>query len=290
MADRIRPTPSGVPDQNVLVDTITKVVVCELQRLGYTIVDDTGQPAVPPETCRIIMDEVIQSGADRVGAKPGVAPPDGLGHYIDHTLLKPETTPEDIDRLCAEARQYHFAAVCVNPIYVARAVKNLEGSSIPVAAVVGFPLGAVTSSIKAAETREAVLKGAREIDMVIDIGALKTGNYDRIYDEIKMVTDAAGGFPVKVILETALLDTDQKIAACVLSKAAGAAFVKTSTGFGPGGATPEDVALMRRIVGPDMGVKASGGIRDEKTAQEMVSAGADRLGASASVAIVSAGK
>ncbi|MBN1551954.1 deoxyribose-phosphate aldolase [bacterium] len=234
------------------------------------------------------MNNVLQSGADRIGTKPGFgAPPDGLGKYIDHTLLKPEATTEDIDKLCKEAIQYKFAAVCVNPVHVQRAVKNLDGSGIPVAAVVGFPLGAVTATIKAAETREAVLKGAREIDMVLNIGALKAGDYKLIYDEIKAVVEAAGTNPVKVILETSLLNADQKIAACVLSKAAGATFVKTSTGFGPGGATVEDVALMRRIVGPEMGVKASGGIRDEKTAQEMVSAGASRIGASASVAIVS---
>jgi len=288
MSENSHPDSGTMPAQEALVDTITNVVVCELRKLGYNVVDASGQPVLDSETCRTIMNHVIQSGADRVGAKPGIGqPPDGLGKYIDHTLLKPETTPEDIDQLCKEAVQYKFAAVCVNPVYVDRALKNLEGSGIPVAAVVGFPLGAQTASIKAAETREAVLKGAKEIDMVINIGALKSGDYKLIYSEIKAVVDAAANYPVKVILETALLDTNQKIAGCVLSKAANATFVKTSTGFGPGGATAEDVSLMRQIVGPEMGVKASGGIRDEKTAKEMVSAGASRLGASASVSIVS---
>ena len=275
------------PGRSELVDIITKTVVCELQRLGYSIKGTDGKPAIDPIVCRNLMNQVIQSGADRVGAQPGVGSiPDGLGKYIDHTLLKPEATPEDIDKLCLEARQYNFAAVCVNQIYVTRAVKNLEGTGIPVAAVVGFPLGAVTASIKAAETRDAVMKGAREIDMVINIGALKSWDYKLIYDEIREVVLAAGISPVKVILETAMLNEDQKIAGCVLAKAAGATFVKTSTGFGPGGATSEDVALMRRIVGKEMGVKASGGIRDTQTAKAMVSAGATRLGASASVGIV----
>ncbi len=277
----------GLPDQAALVDTITKAVICELQKLGYTIRDSAGQPAVTPEMCRVILNQAIDSGADRVGVQPGFGPaPEGLGRYIDHTLLKPEARPEDIDKLCREAVQYGFAAVCVNPVYVSRAVKNLQGSGVPVAAVVGFPLGAATGGIKAAEARDAILQGAKEIDMVINIGAMRAYDYKLIYDEIHAVVEAAGMHPVKVILETALLNSDQKIAGCVLAKAAGAAFVKTSTGFGPGGATVEDVALMRRIVGPEMGVKASGGIRDQKTAQEMVSAGATRLGASASVAIV----
>lgn len=274
-----------------LVELITSAVVCELQRMGYHVTDAAGHDAIDPKTCQLIMDQVIGSGADRVSALPGIGkPPEGLGKYIDHTLLKPDATPEEIDKLCREAIQYRFAAVCVNEVNVDRAIANLRGSGIPVAAVVGFPLGAVTASIKAAETREAVSKGAGEIDMVINIGAMKARDYQHIYEEIKAVVDAAAGHPVKVILETAMLDMDQKIAGCALAKAAGAAFVKTSTGFGPGGATADDVALMRRIVGPEMGVKASGGIRDVKTAQIMVDAGASRLGASASVAIVSGGK
>jgi deoxyribose-phosphate aldolase len=209
-----------------------------------------------------------------------------MASYIDHTLLKPDATAEAIDALCREAVQHGFASVCVNPVYVARAVKNMSDSGIPVAAVVGFPLGANSPEIKAAETRDVVAQGAREIDMVINISALKNGDYQRVFRDIEAVVRAAQDCPVKVILETVLLTEDQKIAACVLAKAAGAAFVKTSTGFGPAGATVEDIILMRRIVGPDMGIKASGGIRDAATARAMVDAGATRLGASASVAIV----
>ncbi len=209
-----------------------------------------------------------------------------LAAFIDHTLLKPDATAEAVDKLCLEAVEYRFASVCVNPVNVGQAVKNLAQSGIPVAAVVGFPLGANSWEIKAAETRDVVSQGAREIDMVINIGALKNGDYRCVYREIEAVVRAAGGSIVKVILETALLTNDEKVAACILAKAAGAAFVKTSTGFGPGGATVEDVALMRRIVGPEMGVKASGGIRDTATARAMIAAGATRLGASASVSIV----
>ncbi len=212
--------------------------------------------------------------------------PVSLASYIDHTLLKPDATAEAIDALCREAVQHNFASVCVNPVYVAQAVKNMADSGIPVAAVVGFPLGANSSEIKAAETRDVVAQGAREIDMVINVGALKNGDYQRVFRDIEAVVRAAQNYPVKVILETALLTEDQKITACVLAKAAGAAFVKTSTGFGPAGATVEDIKLMRRIVGPNMGIKASGGIRDAATARAMIDAGATRLGASASVAIV----
>lgn len=213
-------------------------------------------------------------------------PANQLASYIDHTLLKPDATLDDIRKVCREAAEHAFASVCVNPAYVSAAVEFLKDSSVPVAAVVGFPLGATSSEIKAAETRDVVAQGAMEIDMVLNIGALRNGDYATVYRDIFAVVKAASNRAVKVILETAFLNTDQKIAACVLAKTAGAAFVKTSTGFGPSGATEEDVALMRRIVGPDMGVKASGGIRDADTARRMIAAGADRLGASASVAIV----
>lgn len=209
-----------------------------------------------------------------------------LAAFIDHTLLKPDATTEAIDQLCREAVEYRFASVCVNPSNVTRAVRNLDKTGIPVAAVVGFPLGANSTEIKAMETRDAVAHGAREIDMVMNIGALKNGDYRTVFKDIESVVQAAPGCIVKVILETALLTMDEKVAACILAKAAGAGFVKTSTGFGSQGATPEDVALMRRIVGPEMGVKASGGIRDTATARAMLAAGATRLGASASVAIV----
>ena len=209
-----------------------------------------------------------------------------LASFIDHTLLKPDATGEAIDVLCRETIENRFASVCVNPVHVSRAAKNMKDSGIPVTSVVGFPLGANSWEIKAAETRDVISQGAGEIDMVINIGALKDGHYQVVFRDIEAVVQAASGRPVKVIIETALLTDDQKVAACVLAKAAGAAFVKTSTGFGPSGATVEDVRLMRSVVGPEMGVKASGGIRDATTAHAMIAAGASRLGASASIAII----
>lgn len=211
-----------------------------------------------------------------------------MARYIDHTLLKPEATHEDIVTLCEEARQHGFATVCVNSANIGLAARLLHGTSTVAIAVVGFPLGAALPCAKAFEAREAVRCGAREIDTVLNIGALKSRDYKLVFDDIKAVVDAVHGVPVKVILETSQLDTEQKIIGCALAKAAGAAFVKTSTGFGGGGATVEDVALMRRIVGDDMGVKASGGVRSLEDAQKMIAAGADRIGASASVAIVTA--
>ncbi|MBI2570507.1 MAG: deoxyribose-phosphate aldolase [Candidatus Schekmanbacteria bacterium] len=215
--------------------------------------------------------------------------PNELAGIIDHTLLKPDATPDDLRRLCNEAREHNFASVCVNPANVRYCAEALAGSTVRLCAVVGFPLGAVTSQVKALETHEAVRDGADEIDMVINVGALKAADYAAVLADIRAVVLAASGRLVKVILETGLLDHDQKVIACALAKAAGADYVKTSTGFGPGGATVEDVGLMRGIVGAGMGVKASGGIRDEKTARAMVAAGATRLGASGSVAIVREG-
>ncbi len=209
-----------------------------------------------------------------------------LAGYIDHTLLKPDATRDDLVKLCEEARRYSFATVCVNSSNVALARRLLDGCPTKPIAVVGFPLGAALTSAKVFETREAVRAGAAEIDMVINIGALKSKDYRMVEEDIRAVVDAARPAPVKVILETGGLSRDEKVIGCALSKAAGAAFVKTSTGFGPGGATAEDIALMRQIVGNDMGVKASGGIRTTADAEKMVAAGASRLGASASVAIV----
>lgn len=213
--------------------------------------------------------------------------PQDLGPYIDHTLLKPEATEADVVRLAEEARTHGFATVCVNSAWVATAARVLAGSRTVPIAVVGFPLGAGLSSAKAFEAREAVRAGAREIDMVVNVGALKGRDYARVGEDIAAVVEASRPYPVKVILETSLLSREEKIAACVLSRAAGAAFVKTSTGFSSAGATVEDVALMREVVGPSMGVKASGGIRSAEDALRMIRAGANRLGASASVAIVS---
>ncbi len=212
-----------------------------------------------------------------------------IAKRIDHTLLKPDATRKELVKLCEEARTHGFASVCVNTTWVPLCVELLKGSGVMTICVVGFPLGAATSRAKAAETREAIANGAAEIDMVVNIGLLKSGDHNTVYDDIRAVVEAASGRPVKVILETHLLSRDEKIAACALSKAAGAAFVKTSTGFTGGGATAEDVALMRSVVGPDMGVKASGGVRNTADAQKMIAAGANRLGASASVAIVTGG-
>jgi deoxyribose-phosphate aldolase len=211
---------------------------------------------------------------------------DGLAHLIDHTLLKADATPSELKQLCDEAKEWNFATVCVNPVNVELVAKELLGSPVKPIAVVGFPLGASTSAVKAFEARQAVSAGAREIDMVIHIGALKAGDYQTVSDDIRAVVEASKPCGVKVIIESAALSDEEKIMACTLAKDAGAAFVKTSTGFGPGGARVEDVALMRRVVGPDMGVKASGGIKTTKDALAMVEAGANRIGASASVAIV----
>ncbi|PRX41134.1 deoxyribose-phosphate aldolase [Planifilum fimeticola] len=209
-----------------------------------------------------------------------------LASIIDHTLLKPEATASDIDRLCQEALESEFAAVCVNPWWVSRAAERLKESDIQVCTVVGFPLGATTTEVKAAETKRAVADGASEIDMVMNIGAFKSGDRQGVEEDIRAVVRAAGGRTVKVILETGLLDEGEIRLACELAKAAGAHFVKTSTGFGPGGATVEAVRIMREAVGPEMGVKASGGIRSLAAAKKMISAGANRIGTSSGVAIL----
>ena len=213
-----------------------------------------------------------------------------LNKYFDHTLLKADATCEQIEQLCREALEYDFYSVCVNSCNVAQCAEALRGSDVKIAAVVGFPLGACTTATKAFETEEACRDGASEIDVVINVGALKEGGEDFVYDDVKAVVDAAAKYDaiVKVIIETCLLTDEEKTTACLLAKDAGAAFVKTSTGFSTGGATVEDVALMRKTVGGDMQVKASGGIRDYETAMAMIAAGADRIGASASVKIMEA--
>lgn len=230
--------------------------------------------------------DVISSGADRISSTAGVGVDKELASMIDHTLLKPDATKEQVVKLCEEAKKYNFASVCINPSFVKTAYEILKGTPVKVCTVIGFPLGATTTMTKINETRDAVANGATEIDMVINVGALKARQYNIVKDDIYGVVGAAGGNIVKVILETALLTDEEKIKACELSKEAGADFVKTSTGFGPGGATAEDIALMRKTVGKYMGVKASGGIRDFETAQKMIKAGATRIGASASVGIV----
>ncbi|MFN0250433.1 MAG: deoxyribose-phosphate aldolase [Kofleriaceae bacterium] len=227
------------------------------------------------------------AGAMRVGAMPGIGSvPTDLAKMIDHTLLKPDATRDEVVKLCEEARKHRFASVCVNTTWVPLAKSLLSGTDVMVCAVVGFPLGAMLPTAKAYEARDAVRQGAKEIDMVINLGALKSRDYETVFEDICRVVKAAAPAGVKVILETGMIDQEQKIIGCTLSKLAGAAFVKTSTGFAKGGATVEDIQLMRRIVGSDVGVKASGGVRTAEDAVKMAQAGANRIGASASVAIV----
>jgi deoxyribose-phosphate aldolase len=232
---------------------------------------------------------VVNAGADRIASTLGVAPTDGrLAHMIDHTILKPEASQDEIAQLCYEARKFNFASVCVNPTNVKLCAELLESSGIPVCTVVGFPLGATPTDVKVFETQKAIRDGATEVDMVINVGALKSRDYELVERDIASIARVchADNAILKVIIEAALLTDEEKVVACQLAKVAGADFVKTSTGFGPGGATVEDVALMRRVVGPSMGVKAAGGIRTYEDAQKMIAAGASRLGASASVKIV----
>ncbi len=225
------------------------------------------------------------------GGSAGVAAENhALARMIDHTLLKADATEAEITKLCQEAAKHHFMSVCVNPSNVALAAKLLKGTDVKVCTVVGFPLGATPSEVKAFETKQAIADGATEIDMVLNIGALKSKRYDLVEADIRAVVQACGGLVSKVILETCLLTDEEKVTACALSKSAGATFVKTSTGFSKGGATAYDIALMRATVGPELGVKASGGVRDRKGALEMIKAGATRIGASASVSIVGGGK
>lgn len=211
-----------------------------------------------------------------------------IASMIDHTLLKPEATPAQIEKLCAEAAEYHFASVCVNPVYIPLAARLLKGTGVKVCCVVGFPLGAIAPEQKAAEAASCAAMGAEELDMVIHVGAAKAGDWALVQRDIEGVVKAAAGHTVKVIIETCLLTDEEKVKACEAAKAAGAHFVKTSTGFSTGGATTHDIALMRKTVGPEMGVKASGGIRDYEAAMAMIEAGANRIGASAGIAIVAA--
>ena len=231
---------------------------------------------------------VLEAGATRVGIHATGGAPAGVASLIDHTLLKPDAKRSDIEELCREAMQFKFATVCINPTWVALAARLLAGSGVRVCSVVGFPLGATTADVKGYETQRAIFDGSREIDMVINVGALKSGDLRSVERDIEAVVGPCRACHAlsKVIIEAALLTDDEKITACTLAKAAGADYVKTSTGFGPGGATAADVALMRRIVGADMGVKAAGGVRDLEGMKAMIAAGASRVGASAGVKIV----
>ena len=244
-----------------------------------------------PQTCARNTKEIIAAGADRVSASERLTKIDpAIAALIDHTILKPEATRADIIKVCREARQYSFASVCINPYWVPVVRAELQGAPVKVCTVIGFPLGATSTEAKVAETTAALRAGAEEIDMVINVGALRSGDHEAVKLDIQQVVKAAheARAIVKVILETALLDDNQKAVASTLSKLAGADFVKTSTGFSTAGATAHDVALMRSVVGPDMGVKASGGIRTLTDLKTMTAAGATRIGASASVKIVEA--
>ena len=244
-----------------------------------------------PQTCAVKTKEIVAMGADRISASERLTKIDStIASLIDHTILKPDATRAEVVKICQEARKYRFASVCVNPYWVPLVAAELAGAPVKVCTVVGFPLGATTTESKIAETEAAVRVGAQEIDMVMNVGALRSGDQEAVKQDIHGVAEAAhrAGAILKVILETALLDDNQKATACTLAKLAGADFVKTSTGFGPSGATAHDVALMRLVVGPDMGVKASGGIRTLEDLRMMAAAGATRIGASASVKIVEA--
>jgi len=240
------------------------------------------------ECCPDRLAGVLEAGATRIGLHATGGAAGGVASMIDHTLLKPESTRRDIEQLCREAAEYKFATVCVNPTWVALCAQLLRGSGVAVTSVVGFPLGATTADVKHYETRRAIFDGAREIDMVINIGALKSGDVRLVERDIEGVAAPCreAGVTSKVIIEAALLTDEEKITACTLAKAAGADYVKTSTGFASGGATAADVALMRRVVGDQMGVKAAGGVRDLEGLKAMVAAGATRIGASAGVRIV----
>lgn len=280
-----------------LVEVIAREVIIALEEEDYRQNQAAAGDSCTAEcadgicvsTCFNRVGEVVTAGASRLTSQLGNIPEDpDIAGMIDHTLLKPDATEDQIAQLCYEARKYQFASVCVNPTHVRLCAELLQGSDAKVCTVIGFPLGASSPEVKAFEAQTAINDGATEIDMVINIGALKAGDLTLVARDIHEVVRVGhqAGAIVKVIIETALLTEEEKVTACLLAKEAGADFVKTSTGFSGGGATVEDVSLMRRVVGPEMGVKASGGVRDIEDARSMVEAGATRIGASAGVKIV----
>lgn len=304
-------------ERDQLVEAITRQVLAALQvpntraasipsHRGGAVTLDPGVVTHDPQSCERCRNwgvagsrgpeetrALAEAGASRVVATMGYCPAsDGLASLIDHTLLKPDARRQDIETLCEEAIKYQFATVCVNPAWVALCARLLAGSGVLVCTVVGFPLGATTADVKAYETRRVIFDGAREVDTVINVGALKSGDLQTVQRDIEAIVVPCrdAGVLSKVIIEAALLTDDEKVTACTLAKAAGADYVKTSTGFGPGGATVADVALMRRVVGAEMGVKAAGGVRDLDALKAMVAAGATRVGASASVKILAQAK
>jgi deoxyribose-phosphate aldolase len=267
---------------------VIEVIVAELAAAGSRPSARCGCHGVLDDCCPDRLSGVIDAGATRVGLHASGGAPSGVAAMIDHTLLKADATRQNIEDLCREAAQFKFATVCVNPTWVATCATLLQGTGVGVCSVVGFPLGATTADVKGYETQRAIFDGAREIDTVINVGALKSGDLRTVERDIEAVVVPCRECRVlsKVIIEAALLTDDEKVTACTLAKAAGADYVKTSTGFGPGGATAADVALMRRIVGAEMGVKAAGGVRDLDSVKQMIAAGATRVGASAGVRIV----
>lgn len=282
-----------------LVEIITREVLLAIEEkqadekmpAGATCIVEAAN-GMKVKTCFDNAGHVISAGAERLTSTLGVIPEDiSLARMIDHTLLKPDATQDKIAQLCFEARKYHFASVCINPTNVKLCAELLKGSDVKVCTVVGFPLGATPTEVKVFETENALKEGATEIDMVINIGGLKSGDNQLVARDILGVVEAShkGGALTKVIIETALLTDEEKVVACLLAKEAGADFVKTSTGFSSGGATVHDVDLMRRTVGPSIGVKAAGGIHTLEDAEAMVAAGATRIGASAGVKIMQAG-
>jgi deoxyribose-phosphate aldolase len=274
-------------DLQRVIEIITEEVMSAQRRAASTPAQCSCH-AVLYDCCPDRIRGVLDAGASRIGLHATGGAAGTVAGMIDHTLLKPEAARADIEKLCREAAQFHFATVCVNPTWVSLSAQLLRGSGVGVCSVVGFPLGATTPDVKHYETRRAIFDGASEIDMVINIGALKSGDLRTVERDIAAVVQPCREANVvsKVILEVVLLTDDEKIAACTLAKAAGADFVKTSTGFAAGGATAADVALMRRVVGAEMGVKAAGGVRDYEGLKAMVAAGATRVGASAGVKIV----
>jgi deoxyribose-phosphate aldolase len=280
-------------DRAQLIEAITRQVMAALTAPGsdgFTTGNCATCTGGCAARCAPKVQEMVGTGASRIGYSGEAGNvPQGLAQYIDHTLLKPDATAADIDKLCDEAVRFGFASVCINPVWVSRAAQRLKGTPVAVASVIGFPFGATLSEIKAHEARRVIRDGAREIDMVINIGALKSGLNDLVRADIAAVSDACheSGALNKVIIETALLSDQEKVVACRLAKEARADFVKTSTGYASGGATVFDVALMREAVGPRIGVKAAGGIRTKADVEEMIAAGATRIGASAGVKIVS---
>jgi deoxyribose-phosphate aldolase len=283
-------------DRAQLIEAITRQVMASLSATSPFGGDGSATGSCATCTggcaarCAPKVQEMVGTGASRIGySGEAGSVPSGLAQYIDHTLLKPDATAADIDKLCDEAVRFGFASVCINPVWVSRAAQRLKGTGVAVASVIGFPFGATLSEIKAHEARRVIRDGAREIDMVINIGALKSGLNDLVRADVAAVSDACheSGALNKVIIETALLTDTEKVIACRLAKEAKADFVKTSTGYASGGATVFDVALMREAVGPRIGVKAAGGIRTKADVEEMIAAGATRIGASAGVKIVS---